>query len=61
MSILMMVLVASTVVLVTLLWLRLTPSCPRCRGRSYDRRLCKPLLLCRRCATRCDVYGRAYN
>jgi hypothetical protein len=38
-----------------------TPACPRCRARSWDRKLCRPLLLCRRCATRADQHGRAYN
>lgn len=39
----------------------MTPSCPRCRGREWDRRLCAPLLFCRRCATRIDTHGRVYN
>jgi hypothetical protein len=39
----------------------LTPSCPRCRARDWDRKLCQPLLFCRRCATRIDAHGRAYN
>jgi hypothetical protein len=30
----------------------LTPTCPSCRGRAWDRKLCRPMLLCRRCATR---------
>ena len=38
-----------------------TPPCPRCRGREWDRKLCAPLLFCRRCATRIDAQGRAYN
>jgi hypothetical protein len=38
-----------------------TPSCPRCRNRAWDRKLCAPLLFCRRCATRVDSHGRAYN
>lgn len=38
-----------------------TPPCPRCRGREWDRKLCAPLLFCRRCATRIDSHGRAYN
>ena len=38
-----------------------TPPCPRCRAREWDRRLCAPLLFCRRCATRVDSHGRAYN
>jgi hypothetical protein len=37
------------------------PACPRCRGREWDRKLCAPLLFCRRCATRIDAEGRAYN
>ena len=39
----------------------LIPTCPRCKARKWDRKLCYPLLLCRRCATRCDVQGRVYN
>ncbi|HEU0013645.1 MAG TPA: hypothetical protein VFQ45_08165 [Longimicrobium sp.] len=39
----------------------LRPTCPRCRGRKWDRELVKPLLLCRRCATRIDRQGRVYN
>lgn len=39
----------------------LTPSCPRCRCREWDRKLCAPLLFCRRCATRVDGEGRVYN
>lgn len=38
-----------------------TPSCPRCRGRDWDRKLCAPLLFCRRCATRVDDALRIYN
>jgi hypothetical protein len=38
-----------------------TPACPRCRGKEWDRRMCAPLLFCRRCATRIDAHGRAYN
>jgi len=38
-----------------------TPSCPRCKSRAWDRRLCAPLLFCRRCATRVDAEGRVYN
>jgi hypothetical protein len=38
-----------------------TPTCPRCRARSWDRRLCAPLLFCRKCATRIDSEGRVYN
>ena len=41
-------------------WL-LAPACPRCKGKKWDRKLCHPLLFCRRCATRCDAYGRVYN
>jgi hypothetical protein len=37
------------------------PRCPRCRHRNWDHRLCAPLLLCRRCATRIDVHGRTFN
>lgn len=37
------------------------PACPRCKGREWDRKLCRPLLFCRRCATRIDVDGRVYN
>lgn len=39
----------------------LTPSCPRCKCREWDRKLCAPLLFCRRCATRIDSHGRVYN
>lgn len=39
----------------------LSPPCPRCRGREWDRKLCAPLLFCRRCATRIDAEGRAFN
>ena len=38
-----------------------TPICPRCKARRWDRKLCAPLLLCRRCATRADYHGRVYN
>lgn len=38
-----------------------TPSCPRCHRREWDRKLCAPLLFCRRCATRVDAQGRTYN
>lgn len=38
-----------------------TPPCPRCRAREWDRKLCAPLLFCRRCATRVDAQGHAYN
>lgn len=37
------------------------PSCPRCKAKSWDRKLCRPLLFCRKCATRVDQHGRAYN
>ncbi|MDB4947595.1 MAG: hypothetical protein JWM27_244 [Gemmatimonadetes bacterium] len=39
----------------------LTPRCPRCRARNWDRKLCQPLLFCRSCATRCDSAMRVYN
>jgi hypothetical protein len=39
----------------------LTPKCPRCRARKWDRKLCQPLLFCRVCATRCDSSLRVYN
>ena len=39
----------------------LTPACPRCKCREWDRKLCQPLLFCRRCATRIDAHGRVYN
>ena len=39
----------------------MTPSCPRCRSKQWDRKLCQPLLFCRRCATRIDTEGRVYN
>lgn len=39
----------------------MTPSCPRCKRREWDRKLCAPLLFCRRCATRIDSQGRVYN
>jgi hypothetical protein len=35
--------------------------CPRCKSREWDRKLCAPLLFCRRCATRVDSQGHAYN
>ena len=38
-----------------------TPPCPRCRSKKWDRSLCQPLLFCRRCATRIDAHGRVYN
>jgi hypothetical protein len=38
-----------------------SPACPRCRQRRWDRKLCAPLLLCRRCATRVDSRGRVFN
>ncbi|WP_420126913.1 hypothetical protein [Longimicrobium sp.] len=38
-----------------------TPACPRCKRREWDRKLCAPLLFCRRCATRVDSQGRIYN
>ncbi len=41
-------------------WL-MTPNCPRCKAKKWDRKLCQPLLICRRCATRCDSHGRVYN
>ena len=34
-----------------------TPTCPTCQGRSWDRRMCRPLLLCRRCAERVPPQG----
>lgn len=37
------------------------PACPRCGGHKWDRKRCRPLLLCRRCATRIDAHGRAFN
>lgn len=37
------------------------PACPRCGSKKWDRKLCKPLLLCRRCATRIDHQGRVFN
>lgn len=41
---------------------RLTsPTCPRCRHRDWDRKLCAPLLFCRHCATRIDAHGRTFN
>lgn len=39
----------------------MTPPCPRCRKKKYDRTLCRPLLLCRHCATRVDSLGHAHN
>jgi hypothetical protein len=39
----------------------MTPRCPRCRGKDWDRKLCAPLLMCRRCATRIDHAGKLYN
>ena len=39
----------------------MAPNCPRCRGKEWDRKLCAPLLFCRRCATRIDANGRVYN
>ena len=39
----------------------MTPHCPRCKNREWDRKLCAPLLFCRRCATRIDAQGHAYN
>jgi hypothetical protein len=39
----------------------LSPACPRCKSREWDRKLCAPLLFCRRCATRVDAQGRVYN
>lgn len=39
----------------------MTPHCPRCKNREWDRKLCAPLLFCRRCATRIDGEGRVYN
>jgi ribosomal protein L37AE/L43A len=39
----------------------LTPRCPRCRSKEWDRRLCAPLLFCRRCASRIDHAGKLYN
>ncbi|HEX6367984.1 MAG TPA: hypothetical protein VF006_03560 [Longimicrobium sp.] len=38
-----------------------TRPCPRCKSREWDRKLCAPLLFCRRCATRIDSQGRVYN
>jgi hypothetical protein len=37
------------------------PACPRCKAKKWDRKLCRPLLLCRRCATRIDAHGRVFN
>jgi len=39
----------------------MAPACPRCKAKKWDRKLCYPLLLCRRCATRADQHGRVYN
>lgn len=39
----------------------MTPNCPRCGARKWDRKLCRPLLMCRRCATRIDTQGRVFN
>lgn len=39
----------------------MTPPCPRCKSREWDRKLCAPLLFCRHCATRIDSDGRVYN
>jgi hypothetical protein len=39
----------------------LTPRCPRCSARKWDRKLCRPLLFCRACSTRCDTNLRVYN
>lgn len=39
----------------------LAPPCPRCKSKEWDRKLCAPLLFCRRCATRVDAAGRVYN
>jgi hypothetical protein len=38
-----------------------TPVCPRCKRREWDRKLCAPLLFCRRCSTRVDSQGRVHN
>lgn len=38
-----------------------TPACPRCRAKAWDRKLCAPMLFCRRCATRVDAQLRVYN
>ena len=38
-----------------------TPECPRCRSKDWDRKLCAPMLFCRRCATRVDAQLRNYN
>jgi len=42
-------------------WRRYNPPCPTCGARKWDRKLCHPLLLCRRCAQRIDRAGRKYN
>ncbi len=52
---------SAAIALVLLVRRYMTPSCPRCRSREWDRRLCAPLLFCRRCATRIDSHGRVYN
>lgn len=59
----MTVMLAVSAVLAVLLGVRryTTPSCPRCKSREWDRKLCAPLLFCRRCATRIDSQGRAFN
>ena len=59
----MTVMLVVSAVLAVLLGVRryTTPSCPRCRSREWDRKLCAPLLFCRRCATRIDSQGRAFN
>ena len=58
----MFLLVGGTVVALGLAGRRMfSPACPRCRARDWDRRLCKPLVTCRRCATRVDAQGRLYN
>jgi hypothetical protein len=52
---------SAVVALLLLVRRYMTPACPRCRSREWDRRLCAPLLFCRRCATRIDSHGRVYN
>jgi hypothetical protein len=42
-------------------WRARYPNCPRCGSRRWDRKLCHPLLFCRKCATRCDMQGLTYN
>jgi hypothetical protein len=37
------------------------PACPRCKSKKWDKKLCRPLLLCRRCSTRVDAHGRVLN